>query len=155
VRYIAKPHPVNAQPFSVVMPMNCQYPWCEHKTLTTDGSEMAVRARVLDDHGVSHTGNMHVSHTVLFDRYGDRRLECYEDDKPDDTYDGAYEKPQISRGAGVDVRELIHTMPTDTIFVSNVEDLIKRLDPVGEVLIIQRTSGTAHTRRVNVWRMMP
>lgn len=154
MKIVAKPHPVGAQPFPVVMPANCQYPWCTHREFTTDGSEVAVHARVILSSGTtpSVTGNMHVSHTELYSRYGKREPEWHDDGL--DEY-GSFPQPmEVHSIADAGLKEILNMVPTDTIYVSNVEAIIKRLD-IGEALVIKRAGGSAHRTRVNIWRRMP
>jgi hypothetical protein len=171
VNIIAKPYPLGAQPFVVSKPANCRYPWCQHPAFEME--EVAVHARAtafntLPGSTLNYvTGNMHVSHTTLADRYNGGVTE-YHDDGTDDP-GGQIVNPVMAQPAYLQSHEIVNPMtapqvnsledivasvPTDTIYVSNVEDLIKRLD-VNEVLIIKRASGSAHRRRVNVWRRMP
>jgi hypothetical protein len=154
VKHIATPTPAGVQPVSSVMPGNCQYPWCENPVFTTDGSEMVVRARVAS---MSVTGNMHVSHTTLYMRYGDKQLKAYDDGV--DEYVGvqldAPREPSLVGRAGQRLlNEILGTVPTDTIYRSNVEDLVERLD-VHEVLIIKKAGGSMYRTRVHSWRRMP
>jgi hypothetical protein len=163
VNIIAKPHPVGAQPFVISKPANCQYPWCEHPEFKPD--EMAVHARAtafttLPKSTLNYvTGNMHVSHTNLAERYNSGLTEYHDDGTdPYGEWRASDDKPQPYSLAARQrsqplLEEVVNSAPTDTIYVSNVEDLIKRLD-VNEVLIIKRSSDTAHRRRVNVWRRM-
>lgn len=152
---VAKPHPVGAMPFPIQLPGNCRYPWCKNPEFTTDGSEVAVHSRVLDEHCNTYTGNMHVSHTDLFDRYGARESDWYDD--------GVDEYGAISTALADPLAhslvpanhlsEIIHSVPTDTIYVSNLEEYAKRLD-IHETLIVRRAGGSAHRTRVHVWRRM-
>jgi hypothetical protein len=166
VNIIAKPYPLGAQPFVVSKPANCQYPWCQHPAFKME--EVAVHARAtafntLPGSTLNYvTGNMHVSHTTLADRYNGGVTE-YHDDGTDGTDDpGGQIVNPVTQPYSLAARqrsqplleEVVNSAPTDTIYVSNVEDLIKRLD-VNEVLVIKRSSGTTHRRRVNVWRRMP
>jgi hypothetical protein len=49
------------------------------------------------------------------------------------------------------LEEVVNTVPTATVYVSNIEDLVKKLD-VNEVLVVRRAGGSAHRTRLNVWR---
>jgi hypothetical protein len=151
VRYIAQPYPVGAQPFVVRQHGNCVYPWCEHKEFADKDKDKALPAHVFDETGRPHVGNMHVSHTIFAHRYDDGKTEYHEDDIEQLGHQ-QFDRPR--RTGDKLLEEVINTVPTSTVYVSNIEDLVKKLD-VNEVLIIKRAGGSTHRTRVNVWRKMP
>jgi hypothetical protein len=155
VKYIAQPYPLGASPFVVRQPGNCHYPFCKDKVFKDNDRDTAVNGIAFNENGARFMGAMHVAHFPMFANfYGDRVEDVYEDDLPNArNYAESVGMVSKSVAESLLLDKVVQTRPTSTEYVSNVEDIIKRLDN-NEVLIIQRAGGTARRNRVHLWRKM-
>lgn len=152
MKYVAQPHPLNAEPFIVREHGHCKYPWCKYAEFLDGDRDKAVHALVLNPANVPITGNMHVRHTTLAGKYDGGRTEYHEDDRLS-AAEAIRMETHAQPASGKELGDIVNTIPTTVEYVSNVERLAKELEP-GWALIITPSSRTARKIRVNVWRRM-
>ena len=152
MKYVAQPHPLNAEPFIVREHGHCKYPWCKYAEFLDGDRDKAVHALVLNPANIPITGNMHVRHTTLAGKYDGGRTEYHEDDRLS-AAELHRTEAQARPASSKLVEEVVNSVPTITEYVTNVEILLKDLKE-GEVLIITPAARTARRVRVNVWRRM-
>lgn len=152
MKYVAQPHPLNAEVFVVRQHGHCKYPWCKNPEFLDGDRDKAVHALVVNLAGVTVTGNMHVRHTILAYRFDGSVTEFYEDDTANSA-EMIRTAEHARPASGKLLEDIVNTVPTWTEFASNVERLVKELEE-GQVLVIAPGARTARTVRVNIWRRM-